>query len=111
MWMFSTIVKNLFSRPATRRYPFKDIREPLSGYRGKINFDGTKCDLCGDCARICPSDAIEVSLENRQIQYNPFKCIYCGTCVETCLPRAISQDKYYAKPAAGKEAETISVPA
>ena len=109
-WMFPTIIKNLFSRPATRRYPFKDIREPFSGYRGRIYWDVNKCDLCGDCARVCPADAIEVGLENRQITYDPFKCIYCGTCVQTCLPRAISQDKYYTKPAAIKEAETISVP-
>jgi ech hydrogenase subunit F len=109
-WMFPTIIKNLFSRPATRRYPFKDIREPFSGYKGRIYWDASKCDLCGDCARVCPADAIEVSLENRQITYDPFKCIYCGTCVETCLPRAIRQDKYYTKPAAVKETETISVP-
>lgn len=110
MRMFPTIVKNLFSRPATRRYPFKDIREPFPGYRGSIHFDSDKCDLCGDCARVCPADAIEVSLENRQITYDLFKCIYCGNCVETCLQQAISQDKYYTKPAATKEAETISVP-
>jgi len=67
MRMFPTIVKNLFSRPVTRRYPFKDIREPFPGYRGSIHFDSNKCDLCGDCARVCPADAIEVSLENRQI--------------------------------------------
>ena len=111
MRMFPVIVKNLFSRPATRRYPFRDIREPFDGYRGKIHFDNTKCDLCGDCARTCPSDAIEVSMENRQITYDPFKCIYCGTCVETCLQQAISQEKYYAAPAAAKQAETINIPA
>lgn len=111
MRMFPTIVKNLFSRPVTRRYPFKDIREPFPGYRGSIHFDSDKCDLCGDCARVCPADAIEVSLENRQITYDLFKCIYCGNCVETCLQQAISQDKYYTKPAATKETETISVPA
>jgi ech hydrogenase subunit F len=109
-WMFPTIIKNLFSRPATRRYPFKDIREPFPGYRGKIYWDVSKCDLCGDCARVCPAEAIEVSLENRQIKYDPFKCIYCGTCMQTCLPTAIGQGKYYTKPAAAKAVETISVP-
>jgi len=109
-WMFPTIIKNLFSRPATRRYPFKDVREPFLGYRGKIFWDASKCDLCGDCARVCPAEAIEVSPEDRQIKYYPFKCIYCGTCMQTCLPMAISQDKYYTKPAAAKGVETISVP-
>jgi ech hydrogenase subunit F len=109
-WMFPTIIKNLFSRPATRRYPFKDIREPFPGYRGRIYWDVSKCDLCGDCARVCPAEAIEVSPGNSQITYDPFKCIYCGTCVQTCLPMAISQDKYYTKPAAAKGVETISVP-
>ncbi len=109
-WMFPTIWKNLFSRPATRRYPFKDIREPFAEYKGRIYFDSNKCDLCGDCARICPSRAIEVSLANRQITYDPFKCIYCSDCVQACLPRAISQDKHYTRPAPAKEAETISVP-
>ena len=109
-WMFPTIWKNLFSRPATRRYPFKDIREPFPEYRGKIYFDTNKCDLCGDCARVCPAEAIEVDSENKQIRYYPFKCIYCATCVQTCLQGAISQDKYYTKPAIAKEAETISLP-
>ena len=111
MQMFPTIVKNLFSRPATRRYPFKDVREPFLGSRGSVCWDTSKCDLCGDCARVCPGAAIEVSLENRQIAYDPLKCIYCGTCVETCLPRAISQDNHYTKPAAARGVETISVPA
>ena len=109
--MFPTIVKNLFSRPVTRRYPFKDLREPFAGSRGKIQFDTGKCDLCGDCARICPGAAIEVSLDERQITYNPFKCIYCGFCVETCLQQAITQDTAYAAPAVSKEVEVISIPA
>jgi ech hydrogenase subunit F len=109
--MLPVIVKNLFSRPATRRYPFKDIREPFPGYRGKVYWDVSKCDLCGDCARACPSQAIEVNVEKKEITYDPFKCIYCGTCVQTCLPRAINQDKHYTKPATAKQVEKMSIPA
>ena len=64
--MFPTILKNLFSRPVTRRYPYKDIREPPPGYRGKISFDNKKCDLCGDCGRVCPTKAIEVDEQIKQ---------------------------------------------
>ena len=109
--MFPTIWKNLFSRPATRRYPFKDIREPFPRYRGKIYFDTNKCDLCGDCARVCPAEAIEVDLENRQIKYYPFRCIYCGTCVETCLPQAITEDEHYSPPNTEKIEELYKIEA
>jgi ech hydrogenase subunit F len=108
-WMFFTIWKNLLSRPATRRYPFKDIREPFPGYRGKIIFDASKCDFCGAYAKICPSVAIEVKREEKQIIYNPFKCLYCGTCVETCHLAAIRQDGHYASPAIDKQTETTSL--
>ncbi len=109
-WMLPTILRNLLSRPVTRRYPFDDVREPFAGYKGRIDFDADRCDLCGDCARVCPSLAIEVTLESRQITYDPFKCIYCATCVEICLPRAIGQDRRYTKPALSKGVETIEVP-
>jgi formate hydrogenlyase subunit 6/NADH:ubiquinone oxidoreductase subunit I len=35
MQMLPTIIKNLFSRPATRRYPFKDIKGALPGIQGQ----------------------------------------------------------------------------
>jgi ech hydrogenase subunit F len=110
-WMFPTIVKNLFSRPATRRYPFKDIREPFPGARGSIYFDTKKCDLCSDCVRVCPAEAIEVDSENKQIKYYPFRCIYCGTCVETCLQGAITQDAHYSPPNAEKIEELYKIEA
>jgi ech hydrogenase subunit F len=108
-WMIFTIWKNLLSRPVTRRYPFKDIREPFPKYRGKIVFDGDKCNLCGACAKLCPSMAIEIAREEKQISYDPFKCIYCGTCAQTCPRKAINQDEHYTPPATFKKTETTSV--
>ena len=98
-WMLPTIIKNLFTRPATRRYPFFDIREPFPNARGKLWFDTNKCDFCADCTRVCPADAISVESERQEIHYDPFKCIYCATCVQTCLQRAITMDKHYEPPA------------
>ena len=109
--MFPIIWKNLFSKPATRRYPFKDIREPFPGYRGKIYFDTNKCDLCGDCARVCPAEAIEVDSANKQIKYYPFRCIYCATCVQTCLQQAITEDEHYSPPNTEKIEELYKIEA
>jgi ech hydrogenase subunit F len=109
--MLLTVIKNLFSKPATRRYPFKDLREPVPGYRGKIAFDENKCRLCGACSRICPAKAIEVDRAARTIKYYPFNCIYCHSCVEICPASCISEDARYTPPAATKTVDSYNVPA
>lgn len=108
--MILTIIKNLFSRPATRRYPFSDIKEPVKGYRGKIVFELTNCKLCGSCARACPAKAIEVNRATRQLTYYAFNCIYCGTCIDACPADCISQEAHYTSPAERKRKDTFDVP-
>lgn len=109
-FMLSTIVRNLVTGPATRRYPFKDLREPVEGFRGRVVFDNAKCVFCGDCARVCPANAICVDTECKELRYNPFACIYCTTCVQTCLELAITQENIYTPPA-GEKSEEIYRPA
>jgi ech hydrogenase subunit F len=107
--MLITVLKNLFSKPATRRYPFKDVREPVPGYRGKILFDRNVCISCEACARICPAKAIEISKPNRQIKYYPFNCIYCHSCVEVCPVKCITEDAHYTSPSAVKGVDIYEV--
>ena len=106
-WMLPTIIKNLFSKPATRKYPFEK-REPFEATRGRLYWDMEKCDLCGDCARVCASSAIEVDEEKGEIRWDPFKCIYCRLCVESCLQKAITMDKHYMPPEYEKRVEIIT---
>jgi ech hydrogenase subunit F len=110
--MILTVLKNLFSTPATRRYPFKDVREPVNGFRGKITFPNVStCKLCGMCAKVCPAKALEINKQARQIKYSPFNCIYCGACQDACPTHTIVQSVIYAPPAATKSVETIDIPA
>jgi ech hydrogenase subunit F len=102
--MLPTILKNLFTKPATRKYPFEK-RANMKNSRGAITFDQAKCDHCGDCERICPAGAIEVLEKEKKINYDPFRCIYCWVCVEHCLQKAIKADEQYHAPAAKKEKE------
>jgi ech hydrogenase subunit F len=107
--MLLTVLKNLFSKPATRRYPFKDVREPQPGYRGKISFGANVCILCGACSRICPAKAIEIDKPNKLIKYYPFNCIYCHSCVEICPVKCIDEDSHYTPPAATKGVDIYKV--
>ena len=46
------------------------------------------CVGCGDCAAVCPVDAICV--KNSLAHVNPEICIGCGKCVNTCPKHIIS---------------------
>lgn len=46
------------------------------------------CLSCGDCASVCPTDAI--CIVNGVAKINPARCIGCGACVKTCPKHIIS---------------------
>jgi len=82
---------NLFSKPATRNYPFE--KEPKDdNYRGLIVFDEPKCIWCLQCEKVCPPGAIlfTQNIENGAYtyNYNPYLCIYCAECVRACPDKA-----------------------
>ncbi len=45
------------------------------------------CNGCGDCAPICPVNAI--TMETGKAKINPFICIGCGACIPICSKEAI----------------------
>ena len=50
-------IRYLFKKPVTLRYPFEQ-KEPAPRYRGFHLNDWDKCTGCGNCADICPNEAI-----------------------------------------------------
>lgn len=95
--MLRNVLKNLFSPPATVKYPYEKP-EPIPGTRGMVTFDMAKCDLCQDCERICPSGAITVYPDEKRIEYDPFRCIYCHLCVDNCMQKAITGEEVVRAP-------------
>ena len=51
--------------------------------------DVEKCTACGNCAEVCPVDAIKVS---EKAAIDPDTCVDCGTCVDECPEAAISME-------------------
>ena len=92
-----TVVKNLLSKPATRKYPFV-VREPFPNFRGELLIDVEKCIFCGTCQRKCPSQCITVDKEKGTWQCDPHACISCGYCVDACPTKCLSMKDVHRKP-------------
>jgi ech hydrogenase subunit F len=101
-----TIVGNLFSKPATRLYPFVK-REPIVGSRGAVAIELEKCIMCGICQKRCPADAIVVNRAERVWAIDRMRCIWCGACVDACPKDCLSLLPTYTPPSTSKSIDSF----
>ncbi len=92
--MGKVVLKNLFNKPVTERYPFVKKEYP-SGARGKVNIDPAKCIYCGICQRKCPTAAIVTTKEPKVWTIDRMRCISCNACVEVCPKKCLVLDVMY----------------
>ncbi|MFP4168214.1 MAG: 4Fe-4S binding protein [Desulfonatronovibrionaceae bacterium] len=94
--MTPSILKNFFSKSATRLYPV-DVREPFELSRGALEIRLEDCIFCGTCMRKCPSKCITVDKKGFW-DMDPFACVYCGICVDNCPTSCLYQSRDYRPP-------------
>jgi NADH-quinone oxidoreductase chain I len=99
--IFPKLLKNMFSKPMTVRFPHESIPIP-DKYRGEHKYDIDKCISCGLCAKICPNRAIEMvelSKKHRSKYQKTYpkidlgKCCFCGLCEDICPNDSITLTK------------------
>jgi len=84
-------IKAVFTGPYTNTSFPATLPEAPPAYRGQGEFDEDECVACGGCARICPSNAIDVTdLPDhdppiRRIVRHDDRCVFCGQCEAQCL--------------------------
>jgi len=95
--MVSFVLKMLMKKPATINYPVVKTEMP-ENYRGKLEFDASKCIGCNLCVKDCPARAIEIEkVGDKQYQAHVYldRCIYCGQCTDSCTRKALKCTKRY----------------
>ncbi len=105
------ILKQMFSRPYTNRFPVKyapdnmhatmaavesgkaTITPPVAvpeHFRGKIAYDREACIGCKMCMKVCPASAIEFipgpdgKPKGGKVKFYMSRCTFCEMCVEAC---------------------------
>jgi ech hydrogenase subunit F len=106
MTMLSIVLRNLVSGPVTTTYPNAPVEMP-EGNRGRVDWDMSKCSLCGLCGKRCPTLAVAVDRKTGTVEVQVFRCIACGACVDICPQEAIAMRPEYSKPGYSKEVRTF----
>ena len=86
--MLRDVVRSLFRRPATRRYPFERTPAP-EHLRGALRWNPERCTGCCMCTKDCPANAIELITVDKAskrfvLRYHIDRCTFCAQCVQTC---------------------------
>ena len=92
-----TMLKQLFSKPVTTKYPAEPIQYP-EGSRGHIDIDIQDCIRCGLCMMSCPTGAIKVDKAKNTWTINRFDCIQCGYCTQCCPKKCLHINPGYQTP-------------
>jgi pyruvate formate lyase activating enzyme len=53
----------------------------------ELLYDQTRCTLCGECARVCPTGAVLMG-DNGTLTFEEGLCTACGACVSVCRQEA-----------------------
>ena len=104
-----TALKNLFSKPATVKYPYEPAKFTQRS-RGHIEIASEQCIACGLCMRNCPPGAIKVDRAARHLGLSILLTAFSAeNCVSLCPKKCLSIVAGYTKPQAHIETQTVKV--
>jgi formate hydrogenlyase subunit 6/NADH:ubiquinone oxidoreductase subunit I len=110
--MLHDVLRSLFQRPVTERYPFERRAAP-ERLRGQLHFKPEQCTGCCLCAKDCPANAIElITVDKAQkrfvLRYHMDRCAFCAQCLQSCRHGCLEMsDEQWELAALKKEAFTV----
>ncbi|BAD86282.1 membrane bound hydrogenase, 4Fe-4S cluster-binding subunit [Thermococcus kodakarensis KOD1] len=87
------VLRNLFKKPATNRFPQTEPVPIPEDFRGMIAYNVDKCVGCRMCVNVCPAGVFVYLPEIRKVALWTARCVYCGQCVDVCPTGALQLSK------------------
>jgi formate hydrogenlyase subunit 6/NADH:ubiquinone oxidoreductase subunit I len=112
--MLGEIIRSVFRKPATVKYPFGDRQPVPDRLRGVIRYDPENCTGCTLCMKDCPANAIEIIAIDKPnkrfiMRFHADRCTYCAQCVVNCRFKCIAMsNKEWERAALTREAFTVT---
>ena len=120
--MSLTVLRQLFMSSLCRNFPVKRMPDSVTDalklagegkitlnppvptygrYRGRLNYDRSKCIGCSMCTKVCPANAIEmdpdtVGQKPRKVLLHGDRCCFCSQCNDVCPVSALSMTTDFA---------------
>jgi len=91
----STVLGNLFKKPATNPFPESEPVPTPEGFRGKLVYYPEKCVGCRLCVTVCPAGVIEYVPEVRKVTFWLGRCVFCQQCVDVCPVKALEMSNEF----------------
>ena len=107
------LFKQLFARIATNPFPAvhmppsltKVLSDPNASltppiavgerFRGRLNYDRSKCIGCKLCVKVCPANATDYQPEEKKIVIHNDRCCFCAQCTEVCPVKCLSMSENF----------------
>jgi NAD(P)H-quinone oxidoreductase subunit I len=111
--MLGEIVRAVFRKPATVKYPFGKRQPVPDRLRGVIRYDPANCTGCTLCMKDCPANAIEIIAVDKPnkrfiMRFHADRCTYCAQCVVNCRFKCIAMsNKDWERAALTREPFTV----
>ncbi|MCR4391751.1 MAG: 4Fe-4S binding protein [Candidatus Acetothermia bacterium] len=128
--ILKTLFSQLFTRPATNRFPAKYMPKSVTRFlekirsgkaklvppvpvpprfRGRIAYDHDKCIGCQLCIRVCPAKVIQFRPEVKKIRMHVARCTFCAQCVDACPVGALALSHAFLLADPDRSADSLTV--
>ena len=88
--MWKTIRARIQQGYRTMRYPDGPAPDLPKHFVGRPEVDSSKCRVgCEKCTQVCPTQAIELAPQTRQLSLDTGRCLFCSECVRVCDAGAV----------------------